>query len=119
MFPGAGRGPELYDRLPMVIALLASYDPDIKGVANMIALVDALREDLSLWEICGFIDLAPSRPTFIRTLEILEQEGAWQICHCERPICHCERPICYCERPICHCERPICHCERSVAISPT
>ena len=79
MFPGAGKGPELYDRLPMVLALLASYDPDIKGVANMTALVDTLREDASLREICGFTDLVPSRPTFIRTLEIMEQEGAWQI----------------------------------------
>lgn len=76
MFPGAGKGPDPYERLPMV---LASYDPDIKGVANMIALVEALREDASLRKICGFTDLAPSRPTFIRTLEIMEQEGAWQI----------------------------------------
>ena len=79
MFPGAGRGPDPYDRMPMVLALLASYDPDIKGVANMTALVEALREDASLQEICGFTDLVPSRPTFIRTLEVMEQEDAWRI----------------------------------------
>ena len=79
MFPGAGKGPELHYRLPMVLVLLASYDADIRGVANMTALVDNLREDASLREICGFTDLVPSRPTFIRTLEIMEQEGAWQI----------------------------------------
>ncbi len=79
MFPRAGKGPDPHDRLPVVIALLASYDPDIKGVANMTALVDALREDASLREICGFTDLVPSRPTFIRTLEVLEQDGSWQI----------------------------------------
>ena len=75
MFPRASKGPEQYNRLPMVLALLASYDADIKGVANMTALVDALREDASLREICGFTDLVPSRPTFIRTLEILERDG--------------------------------------------
>ncbi len=79
MFRGAGKGPELYDRLPMVTVLLASYDPDIKGVANMTALVDTLREDASLREICGFTDLVPSRPTFVRTLEVMEQAGIWQI----------------------------------------
>ena len=79
MFPGAGKGPDPYDRLPMVVALLSSYDTDIKGVTNMTALVDALREDASLREICGFIDLVPSRSTFIRTLEILEQDGNWAI----------------------------------------
>ena len=77
MFTPAGKGPDLYDRLPIVLALLASYDPDIKGVTNMTALVDTLREDASLREICGFTDLVPSRPTFIRTLEILEREDAW------------------------------------------
>ena len=77
MFPPAGKGPDQYDRLPMALALLASYDADIKGVANMTALVDALREDASLREICGFTDLVPSRPTFIRTLEILERDGDW------------------------------------------
>ena len=79
MFPGAGKGPDPYDRLPMVLALLASYDTDVKGVTNMTALVDALREDASLREICGFTDLVPSRSTFIRTLEIMEQEGVRQI----------------------------------------
>ena len=78
MFPMVGKGPDPYDRLPMVLALLASYDPDIKGLVNMTALVDALREDASLREICGFNDLVPSRPTFIRTLEILEQDGNWR-----------------------------------------
>ena len=77
MFPRAAKGPEQYDRLPMVLALLASYDPDIKGVVNLTALVDALREDASLRAICGFTDLVPSRSTFIRTLEILEQKGGW------------------------------------------
>ena len=79
MFPGAGKGPDQYDRLPMVLALLASYDPDIKGLTNMTALMDALREDASLREICGFTDLVPSRSTFIRTLEILEQDSNWAI----------------------------------------
>ncbi|MDE0360649.1 MAG: transposase [Rhodospirillaceae bacterium] len=79
MFPAAGKGPDPYERMPMVLALLASYDPDIKGVANMTALVDALREDASLREICGFTDLVPSRPTFVRALEVMESEGAWQI----------------------------------------
>ena len=77
MFPRAGKGPEQCDRLPIVLVLLASYDPDVKGVANMTALVDGLREDASLREICGFADLVPSRPTFVRTLEILEQDGNW------------------------------------------
>ena len=79
MFPVAGKGPDPYDRLPMVLVLLASYDSDIKGVTNMTALVDNLREDASLREICGFTDLVPSRSTFIRALEIMEQEDAWQI----------------------------------------
>ena len=79
MFPGAVKGPDQYDRMPMVLALLASYDPDIKGVTNLTALVDALREDASLREICGLTDLVPSRSTFIRTLEILEQEDAWVV----------------------------------------
>ncbi len=76
MFPPAGKGPEPSDRLPMVLVLLASYDPDIKGVTNMTALVETLREDASLREICGFTDLVPSRSTFLRTIEILEREGA-------------------------------------------
>ncbi len=79
MFPGAGKGPDPYDRLPIVLVLLASYDPDGKGVVNMTALVEALHEDASLREICGFTDLVPSRPTFVRTLEILEQDGNWPI----------------------------------------
>ena len=79
MFPGAGKGPDPYDRLPIVLVLLASYDPDVKGVVNMTALVEALHEDASLREICGFTDLVPSRPTFVRTLEILEQDGNWPI----------------------------------------
>ena len=78
IFPRACKGPEQYDRLPIVLALLASYDPDVKGLVNMTALVDALREDSSLREICGFTDLVPSRTTFIRTLEVLEQDGNWQ-----------------------------------------
>ena len=78
MFPRAGKGPEQYDRLPIVLALLASYDPDVKGLVNMTALVDALREDSSLRKIFGFTDLVPSRTTFIRTLEVLEQGGNWQ-----------------------------------------
>ena len=53
IFPRAGKGPEQYDRLPIVLALLASYDPDVKGLVNMTALVDALREDSSLRELCG------------------------------------------------------------------
>ena len=79
MFPRASKGPDPDDRLPVVLALLASYDPDIKGVANMTALVETLREDASLREICGFTDLLPSRPTFVRTLKVLEQDGNWQI----------------------------------------
>ena len=78
IFPRAGKGPEQYDRLPIVLALLASYDPDVKGLTNLTALVDALREDASLREICGFADLVPSRPTFIRTLAVMEQDGNWQ-----------------------------------------
>ena len=78
IFPRAGKGPEQYDRLPIVLALLASYDPDVKGLVNMTALVDALREDSSLRELCGFTDLVPSRPTFIRTLAVMEQDGNWQ-----------------------------------------
>ena len=78
IFPPAGKGPEQSDRLPMMLALLASYDPDIKGVTNMTALVDTLREDTSLREICGFTDLVPSRPTFVRTLQVLERDGNWQ-----------------------------------------
>ena len=78
MFPRAGKGPDPHERLPVVLALLASYDPDVKGLVNMTALVDALREDASLREICGFTDLVPSRSTFIRTLAVLEKNGAWQ-----------------------------------------
>ena len=78
IFPRAGKGPEQYDRLPIVLALLASYDSDVKGLGNMTALVDALHEDSSLREICGFADLVPSRPTFIRTLAVMEQDGNWQ-----------------------------------------
>ena len=78
IFPRAGKGPEQYDRLPIALALLASYDPDVKGLVNMTALVDALREDSSLRELCGFTDLVPSRPTFIRTLAVMEQDGNWQ-----------------------------------------
>ena len=78
MFPRAGKGPEQYDRLPIALALLAPYDSDVKGLGNMTALVDALHEDSSLREICGFADLVPSRPTFIRTLAVMEQDGNWQ-----------------------------------------
>ena len=78
MFPHAGKGPEQYDRLPIVLALLASYDPDVKGLVNMTALVDALREDASLRELCGFTDLVPSRSTFVRTIAVMEQDGNWE-----------------------------------------
>ena len=78
MFPRQRKGIEPYDRLPIVIALLASYDRGIRGLANMTALVDGLREDASLRKICGFNDLLPSRPTFIRVLGVMEQDGNWQ-----------------------------------------
>ena len=74
MFARKGKGPEPFDRLPVVLALLASYDRDIRGVTNLTALVDALREDESLRRICGFTDLLPSRTTFIRALEVMEQD---------------------------------------------
>ena len=64
-----------YDRLPIVLALLASYDPDVKGLVNITALVDALREDSSLRELCGFTDLVPSRTTFIRTSQSWNRMG--------------------------------------------
>ena len=74
MFARKGKGPEPFDRLPVVLALLASYDRDVRGATNLTALVDELREDESLRRICGFTDLLPSRTTFIRALEVMEHD---------------------------------------------
>ena len=78
LFARKRKGPDPHERLPVVRALLASYDPDVKGLTNMTALVDALHEDATLRDICGFTDLVPDRSTFLRTLAVLEQDGNWQ-----------------------------------------
>ena len=74
MFARNSKGPEPFDRLPVVLALLASYDRDVRVATNLTALVDELREDESLRRICGFTDLLPSRTTFIRALEVMEYD---------------------------------------------
>ncbi len=69
--PGRGRPP--YDRMPTILAYLASYYLNIRTIQ---VIVDRLNNNPALRQVCGFRYWIPHRSTFSRTITTLARNPA-------------------------------------------